>query len=115
MPGVRWQRFRNHTPCGILGLPDNCAVWSDGSTNLGPGGTARDHFMEIASGRHFRGRNQESTMNESKQADMTPEEFRQWGHQFVDWAANYLAHPEQLNVLSQVEPGSIRNQLPVSP
>jgi aromatic-L-amino-acid/L-tryptophan decarboxylase len=54
-------------------------------------------------------------MNTTKPADMTPDEFRQWGHQFVDWVSEYLAHPERLNVLSQVEPGSIRKQLPLSP
>jgi len=54
-------------------------------------------------------------MNESKPADMTPEEFKQWGHQFVDWVADYLAHPERLNVLSQAEPGDIRRQLPLAP
>jgi aromatic-L-amino-acid decarboxylase len=46
---------------------------------------------------------------------MSPEEFREWGHKFVDWVAEYLAHPEKYPVLSQVEPGSIRRQLPSSP
>src|SRR4029434_11237589 len=31
---------------------------------------------------------------------------REWGHKFVDWVADYLAHPERYPVLSQVEPGS---------
>src|SRR5436190_24346720 len=47
--------------------------------------------------------------------DMSPEEFRKWGYKFVDWIADYLAHPERYPVLSQVEPGSIRRQLPVNP
>ena len=47
--------------------------------------------------------------------DMSPEEFREWGYKFVDWIADYLAHPERYPVLSQVEPGSIRSQLPPSP
>jgi aromatic-L-amino-acid/L-tryptophan decarboxylase len=46
---------------------------------------------------------------------MSPDEFRQWGYKFVDWVADYLGHPERYPVLSQVEPGSIRRQLPVSP
>jgi aromatic-L-amino-acid decarboxylase len=47
--------------------------------------------------------------------DMTPDEFRLWGHKFVDWIADYLANPERYPVLSQVEPGSIRRQLPSAP
>ena len=47
--------------------------------------------------------------------DMSPDEFRQWGYKFVDWIADYIAHPERYPVLSQVEPGSIRRQLPASP
>jgi aromatic-L-amino-acid decarboxylase len=47
--------------------------------------------------------------------DMTPEEFREWGHKFVDWIADYIAHPERYPVLSQVEPGSIRRRLPPKP
>ena len=54
-------------------------------------------------------------MSESKPSDMTPEEFKKWGYQFVDWIADYLSHPERRNVLSQVEPGDIRKQLPVLP
>jgi aromatic-L-amino-acid decarboxylase len=46
---------------------------------------------------------------------MTSEEFKQWGYRFVDWAADYLAHPEKQAVLSQVRPGDIRSQLPAEP
>jgi aromatic-L-amino-acid decarboxylase len=46
---------------------------------------------------------------------MTPEEFKKWGYRFVDWAADYLAHPESHAVLSQVQPGDIRKQLPAEP
>jgi aromatic-L-amino-acid decarboxylase len=46
---------------------------------------------------------------------MTPEEFKQWGYRFIDWTAEYLAHPENQNVLSQVRPGDIRKQLPAEP
>ena len=46
---------------------------------------------------------------------MTPEEFKQWGYRFVDWAADYMAHPENHAVLSQVRPGDIRKQLPADP
>jgi aromatic-L-amino-acid decarboxylase len=50
-----------------------------------------------------------------KTPDMSPEEFRQWGHTFVDWIAEYLAHPERYPVLAQVRPGSIRSRLPTNP
>ena len=46
---------------------------------------------------------------------MTSDEFKQWGYRFVDWAADYLAHPERHAVLSQVKPGDTRKQLPPSP
>lgn len=46
---------------------------------------------------------------------MTPEEFKHWGYKFVDWVSEYLAHPEELNVLSQAAPGDIAKQLPASP
>jgi aromatic-L-amino-acid/L-tryptophan decarboxylase len=47
--------------------------------------------------------------------DLDPATFREWGHRIVDWISDYLAHPERYPVLSQVEPGSIRNQLPGFP
>lgn len=47
--------------------------------------------------------------------DMEPDEFRKFGHQVIDWIADYLAHPERYPVLSQVEPGQIRKQLPANP
>jgi aromatic-L-amino-acid decarboxylase len=46
---------------------------------------------------------------------MTSEEFKQWGYRFVDWAADYIEHPEKHAVLSQVSPGDIRRQLPAEP
>ncbi|MBI3651544.1 MAG: amino acid decarboxylase [Acidobacteria bacterium] len=46
--------------------------------------------------------------------DMSAEEFRQYGYQVVDWIADYLAHPERHAVLSQVEPGYLKNALPQS-
>ena len=46
---------------------------------------------------------------------MTPEEFRTVGHQLIDWIADYRANVGELPVMSTVEPGEIRGQLPVSP
>ena len=44
--------------------------------------------------------------------DMSPEDFRRYGHQVVDWIADYLAHPERYPVLSQNQPGEVKNALP---
>ena len=46
---------------------------------------------------------------------MSPDEFRRLGHQIVDWVADYRARAHTLPVMSQVEPGSVRAQLPASP
>ena len=43
---------------------------------------------------------------------MSPEEFRHWGYQTIDWIANYMETVEDLPVLSQVKPGEIRANLP---
>jgi aromatic-L-amino-acid decarboxylase len=45
---------------------------------------------------------------------MTPEEFRRIGHQVVDWVADYRERVEDFPVLSSVEPGWVRSQLPES-
>ncbi len=47
--------------------------------------------------------------------DMPPEEFRKYGHQAVDWIADYLARVGQYPVLARTEPGAIRKSLPASP
>jgi aromatic-L-amino-acid decarboxylase len=47
--------------------------------------------------------------------DMSPEEFRRFGHEVVDWIANYLSRTEDYPVLAQVEPGQLRSQLPPTP
>ena len=46
---------------------------------------------------------------------MTPEEFRQVGHQLIDWIADYRAGVGELPVMSQVAPGEIRARLPAAP
>jgi aromatic-L-amino-acid decarboxylase len=47
--------------------------------------------------------------------DMEAEAFRRYGHQVVDWIAEYLTHVGNYPVLSQVEPGATRRALPAQP
>ena len=39
---------------------------------------------------------------------MNNHEFRHWGHQLIDWIADYMERIEEYPVLSQVKPGEIR-------
>jgi aromatic-L-amino-acid decarboxylase len=47
--------------------------------------------------------------------DLTPDEFRALGHAIVDWIADYRARVGDLPVMSTVEPGAIRAELPAAP
>ena len=47
--------------------------------------------------------------------DMPTEEFRRFGHQLVDWIAEYLKNIEERPVLPSVRPGDIVRSLPGSP
>ena len=46
---------------------------------------------------------------------MTPDEFRAAGHELIDWIAEYRQRVGELPVLSQVEPGEVRNRLAAHP
>jgi aromatic-L-amino-acid decarboxylase len=46
---------------------------------------------------------------------MTPEEFRRFGHQIVDWVADYRERAASLPVMSRAAPGDIKSRLPASP
>ena len=46
---------------------------------------------------------------------MTPDEFRKYGHQAVEWIAAYYERLESFPVLSTVKPGEIRAALPADP
>jgi aromatic-L-amino-acid decarboxylase len=46
---------------------------------------------------------------------MTSEEFRRAGHQLIDWIADYRARVADLPVMSLLEPGAVRAQLPATP
>jgi aromatic-L-amino-acid/L-tryptophan decarboxylase len=43
---------------------------------------------------------------------MLPEEFRRYGHEVVDWIADFLAHPERYPVLPKIQPGELAGALP---
>src|ERR1700693_4547715 len=43
---------------------------------------------------------------------MLQEEFRGFGHEVVDWIADYLAHPERYPVLPKIAPGELIDALP---
>jgi aromatic-L-amino-acid decarboxylase len=46
---------------------------------------------------------------------MTPEEFRTYGHQLIDWLADYHTNVADRPVQAATEPGDIRAQLPATP
>ena len=46
---------------------------------------------------------------------MTPEEFREYGREVVDWIADYYQRLESFPVLAQVAPGEVRAGLPAHP
>ncbi|MBW2275961.1 MAG: aspartate aminotransferase family protein [Deltaproteobacteria bacterium] len=43
---------------------------------------------------------------------MDNQTFRRWGHELIDWVADYLDEIETFPVRSPVEPGDVRSQLP---
>ncbi len=57
----------------------------------------------------------DSAQQASATGDMHPEDFRRYGHQVVDWIADYLSSVGDYPVLSQVAPGDIRHALPAQP
>jgi aromatic-L-amino-acid decarboxylase len=57
----------------------------------------------------------EPEISQSELGDLSPEWFRTYGHQVVDWIANYLDNIEAYPVLSRVQPGQIAHSLPQSP
>src|ERR1700755_1508842 len=61
-----------------------------------------------------RGTAQTSNGHAPEAGDMSAEEFRRYGHEVVDFIAEYFSHPERHPVLAQVRPGELRSQLPSS-
>ena len=46
---------------------------------------------------------------------MTPEEFRKYGHQVIDFIADYRAHIEERPVMAATMPGEVKERLPKTP
>ena len=46
---------------------------------------------------------------------MDPETFRRYGHEVVDWVADYMKNVGDYPVLPMVAPGELRSQLPAEP
>ena len=46
---------------------------------------------------------------------MTPEEFRRYGHELIDWIADYRARVAERPVMSRAQPGDIKKMIPASP
>jgi aromatic-L-amino-acid decarboxylase len=46
---------------------------------------------------------------------MSPDEFRRWGREAVEWIAGYMERVEELPVLSSAAPGQVRTALPPRP
>jgi aromatic-L-amino-acid decarboxylase len=46
---------------------------------------------------------------------VTPDDFRRYGHQLIDWIADYRARVQTRPVMAQVAPGDIKRQVPASP
>jgi aromatic-L-amino-acid decarboxylase len=45
---------------------------------------------------------------------MTPEDFRLFGHQAIEWVATYLENPGHYPVLPNIKPGELTDSLPAS-
>lgn len=59
--------------------------------------------------------NSEPPIPQDRLGDMPAEEFRQYGHQMVDWVANFLANIDDMRVFPNVKPGDILGKLPDAP
>ncbi len=57
----------------------------------------------------------EKNLPDEKSFHMTPDDFRRYGHDVVDWISDYYSRIESFPVLARVQPGEIRASLPTSP
>lgn len=51
----------------------------------------------------------------NKSGDMPVDDFRHYGHQMVNWIADYLMDIEKFPVLARIQPGDVKKQLPEQP
>ncbi|HKS08006.1 MAG TPA: pyridoxal-dependent decarboxylase [Pyrinomonadaceae bacterium] len=51
----------------------------------------------------------------NKLGDMNGAEFRRFGHELIDWIADYFDNIDDLPVLAAIEPGDLKVQLPAVP
>ena len=49
--------------------------------------------------------------NTTSLSDMPPEEFRKYGYELIDWITEYLKDAEKYPVLSQINPGQVKNKI----
>src|ERR1044072_9893041 len=47
--------------------------------------------------------------------DMNKEDFRRFGHELIDWIADYFEHIDERPVLAAIEPGDLKAKLPSVP
>lgn len=55
-----------------------------------------------------------SKINSKSYGDMPAEEFKKYGYELIDWAANYLQNIGSFPVLPDIKPGDIKSKLPLS-
>ncbi len=51
----------------------------------------------------------------SETKDMPIEEFRKYGHELIDFIADYIENIEEKSVLAQIQPGDVKEKLPQTP
>ena len=47
--------------------------------------------------------------------DMSPDEFRKYGYELIDWIAKYFENIEEYPALAKINPGDIKSKLPKKP
>ena len=61
------------------------------------------------------GSKKQDPINSQEEIMMDKESFRRYGHEFIDWVADYFEKIEEYPVRSAVQPGDIKNSLPDNP
>jgi len=61
------------------------------------------------------GVNSPKTYSAPELGDMKAEDFRRFGHELIDWIADYFENIDQRPVMPAMEPGDLKAQLPLTP